>query len=267
MCIIVRCLLVVVEVYQFIVCCRIKKSIDYTCDLISAVMNGEQILKVACVGAGSITREFSLKHLSDCDAVEVVAIVDINVDAAISLATDVRYRRAGASIIGTKYCETVDKSSVNMSIDDMPEVAVATTLASVLPLCDIVYVGTPPSSHAAITIEVLQAKKHVILEKPLAISLDDCTAIVDAADAAFKNDQLFVNVNIGMRHNAALHEMKRLIQHESFGDIVDITLRNLFMQWPRVWQNQPWVGQRAQVCHEVTSPTILLMIDLLLIVN
>ena len=209
--------------------------------------SSEKVLKVACVGAGSITREFSLRHLSDCPSVEVVAIVDINLDAAQNLATDVRYRKAGANIIGTKYCETVDRSTVSVPVEDLPAVAVAASLEEVLPLCDIVYVGTPPLSHAAITIAALAAKKHVILEKPLAISLDDCTAIVEAAEAAFRDHQLIVNVNIGMRHNAALHEMKRLIQRESFGDIVDISLRNLFMQWPRVWQNQPWVAQRAQV--------------------
>jgi predicted dehydrogenase len=207
----------------------------------------KKVLRVACVGAGSITREFSLRHLHDCDAVQVVAIVDLSIEAAQHLATDVRYRNAGACIQGSKYSETVDRNSISIPLKDLPEVAATTQLADVLPLCDIVYVATPPSSHASITIEALAAKKHVLLEKPLAVSLEDCTVIVNAADEAFKTDQLIVNVNIGMRHNAALHELKRLMQHPSFGELQDISLRLLFMQWPRAWQNQPWVAQRAQV--------------------
>ena len=207
----------------------------------------QEVLKVACVGAGSITREFALRHLFDCIDVQVVAIVDLNLEAAQHLATDVRYRQAGACIQGSKYCETVDRNSISVPLEGLPAVMASSCLADVLPLCDIVYVATLPSSHASVTVEALAAKKHVLLEKPLAVSLEDCTAIVDAADAAFKNDQLIVNVNIGMRHNAALHELKRMTHTPSFGTVQDVFLRLLFMQWPRAWQNQPWVAQRAQV--------------------
>ena len=142
----------------------------------------QKVFKVACVGAGSITREFAMRHLHECDGVEVVAIVDLSLEAAQHLATDVRYRKAGACIQGSKYCETVDRNSISIPLEELPDVAASSSLADVLSLCDIVYVATPPSSHASITIEALAAKKHVLLEKPLAVSLEDCTAIVNAAE-------------------------------------------------------------------------------------
>jgi predicted dehydrogenase len=44
-----------------------------------------------------------------------------------------------------------------------------------------VIVSTPPSSHAEICIAALEAGKHVLCEKPLAISASECHAIVEAA--------------------------------------------------------------------------------------
>ena len=45
-------------------------------------MNSPKLLKFACVGAGSIGREFALRHISLCERAEVVAIVDLNLEAA-----------------------------------------------------------------------------------------------------------------------------------------------------------------------------------------
>jgi 2-alkyl-3-oxoalkanoate reductase len=46
---------------------------------------------------------------------------------------------------------------------------------------DVVHVLTPPGSHAAITIEALEAGAHVYVEKPMAISEDDCNAMLNAS--------------------------------------------------------------------------------------
>jgi len=47
---------------------------------------------------------------------------------------------------------------------------------------DAVIVSTPPSLHAEMTIAALDAGKHVLCEKPLARDLDECGAMVDAAE-------------------------------------------------------------------------------------
>jgi predicted dehydrogenase len=126
-------------------------------------------------------------------------------------------------------------------------VASVSSLEEIINDIDAVYIATPPSSHSALTIQALEAGKHVFLEKPLAITLDDCDKIVNAAEDAYKTNRLIVNINIGMRFNAALHEMKKKVHQDSFGTIESISLRLLFRQWPRAWQNQPWVARRAEV--------------------
>jgi predicted dehydrogenase len=47
-----------------------------------------------------------------------------------------------------------------------------------------VYVATPPSSHADYTIRALEAGKHVLVEKPMALTLEDCDRMAAAAEAA-----------------------------------------------------------------------------------
>jgi glyceraldehyde-3-phosphate dehydrogenase/erythrose-4-phosphate dehydrogenase len=71
------------------------------------------LLRAAIVGAGSIGREFAMKHLVEEVGVEVVAIIDTNIELATSLANDIRYKRAGGHVIGEKYNESVDQSTIS----------------------------------------------------------------------------------------------------------------------------------------------------------
>ena len=49
---------------------------------------------------------------------------------------------------------------------------------------DIVDVCTPPATHADIAVRALGAGAHVLIEKPMAPTLEECDRIVDAATAA-----------------------------------------------------------------------------------
>jgi predicted dehydrogenase len=49
---------------------------------------------------------------------------------------------------------------------------------------DIVSICTPPTSHCALTIQALEAKAHVLVEKPMAPTVAECNAMIAAADRA-----------------------------------------------------------------------------------
>ena len=49
------------------------------------------------------------------------------------------------------------------------------------PEIDIVDINTPNDSHAEIAIAAAKAGKHVLLQKPLAMTVDQCQEMVDAA--------------------------------------------------------------------------------------
>src|SRR4051794_8499346 len=65
----------------------------------------------------------------------------------------------------------------------------AETFASVEALCrspnvDAVYVSVPNALHAEVAVLAAEHGKHVLVEKPMALTLDECSAMVDAADRA-----------------------------------------------------------------------------------
>ncbi|MGH1549755.1 Gfo/Idh/MocA family protein [Leifsonia poae] len=69
---------------------------------------------------------------------------------------------------------------------DAPGARWATSLAVALadPDLTIVSICTPTPSHALLAIEALEAGRHVLLEKPIALTLEDAQRVVDAASRA-----------------------------------------------------------------------------------
>lgn len=96
---------------------------------------------------------------------------------------------------------------------------------------DAVYIATPHQFHAAHAIAAARAGKPMLIEKPMAVTLDECAAIVAAARAAR------VHVVIGHSHSfdAPIAETKRLIDSGAYGRLRLITAFNFtdFMYRPR----------------------------------
>jgi len=83
------------------------------------------------------------------------------------------------------------------------------------PDVDIVYVVLPNSLHAAYTIRAAKAGKHVICEKPMAVSVEECDQMISACDKAGKM------LSIGYRlHFDPYHlELARMGQQKIYGNI------------------------------------------------
>lgn len=87
---------------------------------------------------------------------------------------------------------------------------------------DIVSIVTPPSVHAEIAIAAMLAGKHVMLEKPVAISLEQ-------ADAILKTQQqtgMRIMVNHMLRYNPILREMAKLSLGGSLGKLRQAEVSN-----------------------------------------
>lgn len=83
---------------------------------------------------------------------------------------------------------------------------------------DIVYVVLPNSMHAEYTIRAAKANKHVICEKPMAVTVEDCDKMINACNNAGKM------LSIGYRLHFEPHnlEMKRLGTDKIYGEITNI---------------------------------------------
>src|SRR6266516_3814338 len=81
------------------------------------------------------------------------------------------------------------------------------------PAVDVVYISTTNDRHREQTIGTAQAGKHVLCEKPLALSLDDAQAMVEACRGA--------GVVLGTNHhlrNAITHRtLRRLVAQGAIG--------------------------------------------------
>ena len=90
------------------------------------------------------------------------------------------------------------------------------------PAVDAVYVATPHQFHREHALQAAQAGKHLLIEKPMALTVEDCTAIVDAARRAG------VHVVVGHSHSfdAPVRHLRRLIESGAFGNVRMINALN-----------------------------------------
>ena len=99
------------------------------------------------------------------------------------------------------------------------------------PSVDVIYVATPHQFHAAHACLAASRGKHVLVEKPMALGLDECRAMVDAARAAG------VRLVVGHSHSfdAPILRSRELIVNGDFGRLRMVTALNYtdFLYRPR----------------------------------
>ena len=102
---------------------------------------------------------------------------------------------------------------------------------------DVVSVCTPNGLHAKHTIASLRAGCHVLCEKPMAISVADCGAMIQAAESA--NRRLFIVKQ--NRFNPPVAAVKKLLDEGRLGKIFSIQL-NCFWNRDSAYYQDSWKG-------------------------
>jgi glucose-fructose oxidoreductase len=100
------------------------------------------------------------------------------------------------------------------------------------PAIDIVYVVTPPGIHAQNVIAAFGAGKHVICEKPMATSVDDCDAMIAAGKKAGKR----LAIGYRLHYDPYHQELVRLAKSQEFGPFMKMTSANGFTLGRKVWR-------------------------------
>lgn len=175
----------------------------WTCGPIDAHQNVSEewyfMIKIAMVGCGGIGNNHA-RQLAQISGAKIAAAVDIIPERAEKLADAVGCRAF------TDYREALDP-------------------------VDAVWVCTPPDSHAEITINSLNAGKHVFCEKPMAVSLEEADAMIEAAQ---QNDRL-LGIGYCLRFSPWAQMCKDIVARGEIGEITMAWIARMSPIPPTPW--------------------------------
>ena len=147
------------------------------------------IVRVGIIGCGGIANGKHLPSLHKLKNVALVAFCDIVLERA---------EKAKAKY-GTP--EAIVTPDYRVLLDD--------------PTIDVVHVLTPNRWHSEITVAALEAGKHVMCEKPMAINSLEAKKMLDAAERCGKK----LSIGYQSRHRPDSLYLKKEVEDGTFGDI------------------------------------------------
>lgn len=148
-----------------------------------------EIVRVGIIGCGGIANGKHMPSLKKLSNVEMVAFCDIIEKRA--LAAKEKYGTQDANVY-TDYRALLEDKTI-----------------------DVVHVLTPNRSHSYITVDALEAGKHVMCEKPMAINSVEAKKMLDAAKRTGKK----LSIGYQSRHRVDSIYLKQEIDAGVLGDI------------------------------------------------
>lgn len=103
---------------------------------------------------------------------------------------------------------------------------------------DVVNICTPNGLHASQSLLALEAKKHVVVEKPMGLSKDNCEKVI------FKSLQMSRNVFCVMqnRYSPPSQWIKSIVENEVLGEIFMVQLNCYWNRDDRYYKKGGWKG-------------------------
>ena len=146
-------------------------------------------LKIGVIGCGGIANGKHMPALSKIDDVEMVAFCDIILERAKKAAKE--YGTADAAVYAD-YKELLKDKEI-----------------------DVVHVCTPNRSHSFITVDALEAGKHVMCEKPMAKTYAEAKKMLDASERTGKK----LTIGYQSRWRGDAQYLKQCCLNGELGDI------------------------------------------------
>lgn len=148
-------------------------------------------IRIGMIGCGGMAKAHASRFDKVRDLLEVAAVVDIVRERA----------QAVANLLPGR-------------------VHVATDYRDILPEVDAILVVLPHHLHHPVTIACLDAGKHVLVEKPLANSEQECREMIQAAERNYR----VLMVAYSMRFHPLVAELKRLLDAKTYGDVFQLSI-------------------------------------------
>ena len=157
---------------------------------------------IGIIGCGMVAEQYHLPGFADCKGARVVALADVVKERAEKVS-----KAFGIEEVYTDWREMIKRRNI-----------------------DAVSVCAPNFLHAEMVIAFAQAKKHILVEKPMAISLKDADSMIEAAE---KNG-VYLMVEQIQRFNPAHRIAKQIIDSGTVGRINTINGR-IAHGGPELW--------------------------------
>lgn len=171
------------------------------------------MLNFALVGCGRIAkRHAELLGLNQIDGARLVAVCDVVEEKATALAT----RFSVPSF--TQMHEMMEKAPV-----------------------DVVVVLTESGLHGKHVVDLAPYGKHIVVEKPMALTMEDADQMIRACDSA--RVKLFVVKQ--NRFNVPVAKLREAVEAGRFGKLVMGTVRVRWCRTQKYYDQDPWRGTWA----------------------
>ena len=149
----------------------------------------DRVLKIGIIGCGGIATQKHMPALSKLKNVELVAFCDIIEERAQKACKN--FGTAEAKVY-TDYKELLKDETI-----------------------EVIHVCTPNRSHSFISIDAMEAGKHVMCEKPMAKTSEEALAMVEAAKRTGKK----LTIGYQNRYREDSMYLKRACEDDAFGEV------------------------------------------------
>ncbi|MCL2568237.1 MAG: Gfo/Idh/MocA family oxidoreductase [Oscillospiraceae bacterium] len=184
------------------------------------------MLGIAIVGAGAIANVHADAFLKYPELCEIRAVSDLYVEKAQAMIDE---KEITGAVAYTEYQDILTRDDI-----------------------DAVSICLPPGAHAEIAIAALNAGKHVLIEKPMAPSLEECDRIIEAAEQAGR----LVSVVAQNRYKTPHYKLKQLLESGTAGKPLHMVVNSLWWRGENyydIWWRGKWdtEGGGAVTSHAV----------------
>ena len=181
------------------------------------------------LGTGSLVKNHMGPAIGKAADARLVAVCDVNSEMAREF--------AGKHGVSRVY-DTLDKM-----VED--------------PDIDVLLIATPNNLHARQTIQAAEAGKHVLCEKPMALTVPDCKQMIEACE----RHNVKLGVDFQNRYHPAHVEARRLIQAGVTGDVPVVEARycrGSFRGFTKNWRTDPAIAGAGALMGQGLHPIDLL---------
>ena len=172
-------------------------------------------LRFAIIGCGRISYKHVEGLANNFEDSELVAVCDIVAELASKRAQDYDNLCGISPAIYTNYKDMLDQIPI-----------------------DAVAIATESGYHAEISIYCLNLGKHVLVEKPMALSTIDAKRMILAAE----KNRVKLAVCHQNRFNPPIQQLRVAIEEKRFGKLVNATARILWARDMGYYKQAPWRG-------------------------